>query len=143
MTTRIDPTASSRIETARTAARTSEAPARPFRAVLQEGSSAVVRGAEAAVRGLPGGPILAAAVRQTPSGSDSTPGSPEGSGGTATASESSADPMGGVLDAQAKDNLYYLQLQARISAESRAYSATSNVLKARHDTVKNAINNIR
>ena len=37
----------------------------------------------------------------------------------------------------------YLELQERISAESRAYSALSNVLKARHDTVKNAIGNIR
>jgi hypothetical protein len=40
-------------------------------------------------------------------------------------------------------NLYYLQLQEQLSAENRAYSAMSNVLKARHDTVKNAIGNIR
>jgi hypothetical protein len=40
-------------------------------------------------------------------------------------------------------NLYYLDLQERMSAENRTYSAMSNVLKARHDTVKNAIGNIR
>lgn len=46
--------------------------------------------------------------------------------------------------AQSQDqNLYYLQLQEQLSAENRAYSAMSNVLKTRHDTVKNAIGNIR
>ena len=40
-------------------------------------------------------------------------------------------------------NLYYLQLQEQLAAENRQYSAMSNVLKARHDTVKNAIGNIR
>jgi len=30
-----------------------------------------------------------------------------------------------------------------MSEESRSYSAISNVLKARHDTMKNAIGNIR
>jgi hypothetical protein len=40
-------------------------------------------------------------------------------------------------------NMYYLELQEQISAENRQYSAMSNVLKARHDTVKNAIGNIR
>ena len=37
----------------------------------------------------------------------------------------------------------YLQLQEQISAENRQFSTLSNVLKARHDTVKNAIGNIR
>jgi hypothetical protein len=39
--------------------------------------------------------------------------------------------------------MYYLKLQEQMSAESRSYSAISNVLKARHDTMKNAIGNIR
>jgi hypothetical protein len=52
-----------------------------------------------------------------------------------------AEPPG--LSSEGDQALYYLQLQQRISAESRAYTALSNVLKARHDTVKNAIGNIR
>jgi len=40
-------------------------------------------------------------------------------------------------------NLYFLQIQEAMAAENRAYTACSNVLKARHDTVKNAIGNIR
>jgi hypothetical protein len=49
----------------------------------------------------------------------------------------------GVLADSQAFNMYYLQLQEEISAENRQYSALSNVLKARHDTVKNAIGNIR
>jgi hypothetical protein len=48
-----------------------------------------------------------------------------------------------VLAQNADQNLYYLQLQERISQESRNFTALSNVLKARHETVKNAITNIR
>ena len=40
-------------------------------------------------------------------------------------------------------NLYYLELQERMATENRVFTAQSNVLKARHDTVKNAIGNVR
>jgi hypothetical protein len=49
----------------------------------------------------------------------------------------------GALAQSQEFNLYYLQLQEQLSAENRAFSAVSNVLKTRHDTVKNAIGNIR
>lgn len=57
-----------------------------------------------------------------------------------------AAEQGGIENVLAESqafNLYYLQLQEEIAAENRSYSAMSNVLKARHDTVKNAIGNIR
>jgi len=47
------------------------------------------------------------------------------------------------MSQDADQNMYYLKLQEQMSAESRSYSAISNVLKARHDTMKNAIGNIR
>ena len=47
------------------------------------------------------------------------------------------------MQTQAENNLYYLQLQQQIQDENRTYSTLSNVLKARHETVKNAIGNIR
>jgi len=73
---------------------------------------------------------------------------PEGSAGTAGIGSGtpSAGADGGVeaaLNQSANQNIYFIELQERISAESRNYSAISNVLKARHDTVKNAIGNIR
>ncbi|GMV18316.1 MAG: hypothetical protein HS104_01510 [Polyangiaceae bacterium] len=132
-----------------TAARVTPAPSRPFKQVMEAGASAVVGGAEAAVRRLPGGPILAAAFRPGPNAAGAhSAASPEGSAGTAGGGVggvegSSAGGMDDMLERNADMNLYYLQLQERISAESRAYTTLSNVLKTRHDTVKNAIGNIR
>lgn len=40
-------------------------------------------------------------------------------------------------------NLQYLQLQEQMQNENREYTAVSNILKTRHDTVKNSIANIR
>ncbi|HEY4102650.1 MAG TPA: hypothetical protein VGM44_02125 [Polyangiaceae bacterium] len=142
-----------------TAARVTPAPARPFQQVVNASSLAIANGAEAAINHLPGGSILAAAMR---------PGVGVGVGGVATAPAASAigstgtaapsigagtsgisgsptgDPaMEQMMSQDADQNMYYLQLQEQMSQESRSYSAVSNVLKARHDTMKNAIGNIR
>jgi hypothetical protein len=118
---------------------------------MDAGARAVVSGAESAVRRLPGGPVLAAAFRPGPGGAGSPATSAEGSTGTSSsaleggsgATGGAAGGVEGTLQSSADMNLYYLELQERISAESRQYTALSNVLKARHDTVKNAIGNIR
>lgn len=134
-----------------TAARTTATPDRPFQQLLTAGSNAVVQGAEQIATRLPGGPLLAAAMRpqqqvspslsaRSPEGATQSPDVSGGTAGTAVAGGSNVD---GVLSQSADQNLYFLELQERISQESRAYSAMSNVLKARHDTVKNAIGNIR
>ena len=136
-----------------TASRVTPPPARPFKTVLDASAGAVVSGAESAVRRLPGGPVLAAAFRPGAGGATeghvgAAPGanvSAEGSAGTSGAGTGETG-TGGVEDALARSadmNMYYLELQERISAESRAYTTLSNVLKTRHDTVKNAIGNIR
>jgi hypothetical protein len=132
--------------------------------MMSAGASAIVSGAEQAVTRLPGGPILAAALRPTAAevGPAQTSGAmaaglgsvtPEGTAGTAGLGSGGAAPApvagaegGGVeaaLNQSANQNLYFIEIQEKISAESRSYSAISNVLKARHDTVKNAIGNIR
>ncbi len=142
------------------AARVTAPPGQPFKAVMSAGASAILSGAEQAVTRLPGGPILAAALR--PSAGDFGPAqhtpatvasagslTPEGAAGTAAATAAvpgAGGENGGVeaaLNQSANQNLYFIEIQERISAESRSYSAISNVLKARHDTVKNAIGNIR
>lgn len=46
-------------------------------------------------------------------------------------------------ETQMSFNLQYLQLQNQMQNENRQYTAVSNILKAKHDTVKNSINNIR
>lgn len=146
MTTRISSGGpSTQVSTSQTAARVTDPPARPFKQVMNASARAVLGGAETALRSLPGGPVLSAAVR--PGGSTAVGAGgvrPEGSTGTAAAEGGAGQPgVEDVLAHNADMNMYYLQLQEQISAESRAYSTMSNVLKARHDTVKNAIGNIR
>jgi len=144
------------------AARVTAPSGQPFSAMMSAGAGAILSGAEQAVTRLPGGPILAAALRPTASsvgpalvsapaaGTPAGVGSvtPEGSAGTAgnaggTVSGAENGGVEAALNQSANQNLYFIELQERMSAESRSYSAMSNVLKARHDTVKNAIGNIR
>jgi len=131
---------------------------------MDASANAVLSGAESAAVRMPGGPILAAAFRSQPGVgvAAGTAVSPEGSAGTAggflpNASDAAAAPgdltaMAGTAGAAGVEaalttgsdrTLQYLELQERISSESNAYTALSNVLKARHDTIKNAIGNIR
>jgi len=137
-----------------TQARTTAQPTRPFQQVMGAGASAVVMGAEAAVRRLPGGPILAAAFRSgpaaTPPGVATTAeGIPLSGGGTGSpespeSTQAANDPsVEGMLAENGDKNLYYIALQERISAENRMYTAYSNVLRVRHETMKNAIGNFR
>ena len=35
------------------------------------------------------------------------------------------------------------QLQSQMQSENRSYTAVSNIMKTKHDTVKNSISNIR
>ncbi len=153
-----------------TAARVTPPAGPAFRDVVARGAGAIARGAEAAIVSLPGAPIVAAAVRggsgpavSGASGAPRAPGAPpigtaagavsapgagagaaEGPGGTAAAAAGGeAGSVERVLAQTQEFNMYYLQLQEQLSAENRSYSAMSNVLKTRHDTVKNAIGNIR
>ena len=138
-----------------TAARTTAPPSRPFQQVISASARAVVQSAEQAATHLPGGPILAAAMRpplrsaqvsggQSPEGATSALGGSPGAGGSGSLGSAGGAPgIEGVLSQGVDQNMYFLELQERISQESRTYSALSNVLKARHETVKNAIGNIR
>jgi hypothetical protein len=123
---------------------------------LGSGASAILQGAEQAVTRLPGGPILAAALRPdgaAPGGAAAGAGgggasvSPEGSAGTAENGVTSVAGQGSGIDAALSEGtnqyMYWIKMQERINAETRDFTAVSNVLKARHDTVKNAIGNIR
>jgi hypothetical protein len=40
-------------------------------------------------------------------------------------------------------SLQYLQLQQKMQADNRKYTLVSNIMKTKHETAKNAINNIR
>ncbi len=139
-----------------------------FADVLAKGAQGLVAGAQAALNVLPGGPLVAVAIRNAVgSGASSRPMSlgggtagggaaslggarPEGpgtSGGTGTGGVGGAGAGEGGIEGslqQAQEmNLYYLQIQEQVNAQNRTFSTLSNVLKAEHDTVKTAIGNIR
>ena len=40
-------------------------------------------------------------------------------------------------------NLQYLQLQQKLQSDNRQFTLMSNIMKTKHDTAKNAINNVR
>lgn len=132
-----------------TAHRTTAVPTRPFQAVMNAGAGAVIAGAEGAVRRLPGGPILAAAFRPVSSNTPGVPtafaesGSLTPEGRPAQAGNAPGEGLEGALASHADQNLYFIALQERISAENRTYSAYSNILRVRHETMKNAIGNFR
>ena len=81
------------------------------------------------------------AVATTPEGTTVTSSElPEAPGSVASADDPNLE---GMLDQNTDKNLYYIALQERISAENRMYTAYSNVLRVRHETMKNAIGNFR
>jgi hypothetical protein len=59
---------------------------------------------------------------------------------------SSASPADGGLESSLAQsqamNLYYLQIQEEVNAQSRTFTALSNVLEVEHNTAKSAIGNI-
>lgn len=137
-----------------------------FAEVLSRNAGALARSAEAAMRSLPGSPLLALAVRAVGGvGGNAGVGGPllSARNGPAPAAGASAEGPGGAGSpvgvggvggvgesgiesslAQSQEmNLYFLRIQEEMNSQNRTYSALSNVLKAQHDTVKNAISNIR
>jgi hypothetical protein len=136
-------------------------------------SSTVVHSAESVMRSLPGSPVMAVAIRsatgvgtlgipatnlatsplpQGPSPSLAPAGTTAGgfvdplaaAGGTAgTAGTGTGTGIEASLQQSQDMNLYFLQIQETVNQQNRSYTTLSNVLKAEHDTVKNAIGNIR
>jgi hypothetical protein len=130
-------------------------PAASFAEAVKKGSSALLDAVSSAAGILPGGGIVAAAARMG-RGLDAA-GSLAGAVSETAAGEDpkspglGADPGPGtglsdIWQLQKEGqlmNLEFLKVQESISRENRVFSTISNVLKARHETTRNAINNIR
>jgi hypothetical protein len=153
----------SRLQVQPTLPRQTERPASNFRDVLLTGADVLLAGAGIA-GGLFGGPVLSAAIGAVREGvarartpASGTPISGTSSGGTTAGSLSSSGASGssgtsGTSELEAmkelqregqKANLVYLQLQEQVAQDNRRYSTASNLLKARHDTARSAISNLR
>lgn len=154
MSIRIDPTALTvQVTTPR---QTPEPPSRRFTDALRQGASVVLSGISAAAGALPGIPVLTAALRgasnaapaaRSPNSFESAEapagGGVDGAGGSGGGSEPGQSDMERVMHESQAFNLYYLEIQEEMSRENRRFSALSNVMKARHETAKSAIGNIR
>lgn len=73
-----------------------------------------------------------------------------GKAGSAIGAATGGDSQSALLAAtkqmqetQMSFNLQYLQLQSQMQNENRSYTAVSNIMKTKHDTVKNSISNVR
>jgi hypothetical protein len=108
---------------------------RRFEDALEVSAGAMLDGVEAAGAAVPGGGVVSAAVR----------GARVATTGDATSGVSGGGSLGGtdVHTSMMQDNMAFLELQQQMQSENQRFSTLSNVLKARHETAKNSINNIR
>jgi len=150
-------TADSRLEIDATRARQTERPATPFRDVLAGGVSLLMSGAEVATH-VVAGPVMAAAVHDARigavgaiSGAAAVPGSagaaPTGAAGVAAAAaapgSSDMSNVQSMLQDGQSSNMQMLALQQQIQEESQRFTTVSNVMRAKYDTAKAAVSNIR
>jgi hypothetical protein len=124
-----------------------------FEAALRGAAEGAARGVAGAVElaapYVPGGTILAAAIRTAASGGGLRAGATLAEAGAQPGAGDGAASEGDLLAAtrtlqqEARTfNLQYLQLQEHMQRESREFTAVSNVMKVKHDSAKSAINNI-
>jgi len=144
----------SRLEIDASRARQTERPAAPFRSVLAGGVALLMTGAEVATH-VVGGPVLAAAVHDARVGVGSAiagtaaPAGPAALGTTpaAIAAAAAGNPamasMEAVMQQGQASNLQLLALQQQVQQENQRFTTVSNVMRAKHDTAKAAVSNIR
>jgi hypothetical protein len=139
----------SRLEIDATRARQTDRPPAPFRDVLAGGVGLLMSGAEIATH-VVAGPVMAAAVHDARVGTTSAMAGPRGTGGGGAPGPTG--PTGGpsepanvqamLQDGQAS-NMQMLALQQQIQEESQRFTTVSNVMRAKYDTAKAAVSNIR
>lgn len=119
-----------------------------LRAAAGEAASGVATSVALAAPFVPGGPVLAGAVRAATAPALASAARSALTGGSLPAG-TTGDAGGDMLEAtrtlqqQAQSfNLQYLQLQENMQRESREFTALSNVMRVKHDSAKSAIGNI-
>ena len=150
-------------------ATTRQTPKVDFGAKVLDTANSVANTVAVAAPLVPGGAIISAAVSGisslgsgTASGNAGGAGATYGTGGWTNSQQTNTDPTasttpstestsntfgvpGNSVDLKAfmNNNMQMLQLQMYMQNENQRFTTWSNVLRVRHDTTKNAINNIR
>jgi hypothetical protein len=134
------------LNVATTRPRQTEAAPSPFREILAGSVTVLMSGARIATHVL-GVPTLAAAVQDARAGGGaigaagpSTMGAPLLAG---AGSGSDVATMQAMQRESQVFNLQLLELQEQVQQENRRFTTVSNVLRAKHDTAKAAVSNIR
>jgi hypothetical protein len=136
-----------------TTPRATEAPAADrFREALGRSAGQLVAGVEQVASFVPGGPVVTAAIRGAAGGtsgvgssSQGLSASPETSGGATSAGATSGaegSAVGSLAD-QSNQAMQLLELQHALAMEQQRVQTISNVMKARHDSNKAVIGNLR
>lgn len=123
---------------------------------VANGAGAVAGAVGVAAPFIPGGAVVSTAVNHAAGAigdyaggaTMNVPGQAPGlntptNGSQGSATQSLMDQTKQMQEMQMSFNLQYLNLQNKMQGENRQYSTISNVLKTKHDTTKNSINNIR
>jgi hypothetical protein len=125
---------------------------------IAAGANTLASAVNVAAPYVPGGTVVSATINQAAEsvgnyasgGTMNLPGQSPGINtqtGTSKPAVSSAqslmDQTKSMQEMQMSFNLQYLNLQNKMQGENRQYSTISNVLKAKHETTKNSIGNIR
>ena len=79
----------------------------------------------------------------TPTGWPSATGSGVGAAAGKDAQEQLLDATKQMQEMQMSFNLQYLMLQSQMQHENRSDTAISNIMKTKHDSVRNTISNVR
>ena len=128
-------------------------PARPFRDLLAGGVDLLMAGAAVATN-VVAGPVLAATVHDARAGAAvalgrsatgaavTTPLAAELAGGRPGPPPEATTLQAGLQDGQLS-SAQLLVLQQQIQQENQQFSTLSNVMRAKHDTAKAAVSNIR
>jgi hypothetical protein len=126
--------------------RQTKSPETPFRETLANGATILLSGVEATTA-MVAGPVVAAAVARTGANAvSSIAGKNADLGGVPGGSAGAGSDFASVATLQRESqafNLQLLGLQEEIQQENRRFTTVSNVIRARHDTAKAAISNIR
>jgi hypothetical protein len=112
-----------------------------FQNVLKGGAQVLISGARVATQ-LVGGPVLSAAISRTGREASAALDGPHLTD-TGGAMDDQQDLWKSFSEQRLTDDLKLLALQDRIQRDSRQVALISNVMKARHETAKSAIGNIR
>jgi hypothetical protein len=133
-----------RLDVSATRPRQTDAPPTPFRDVLASSVSLLLSGAELATH-VVAGPVMAAAVhgaRVQATAAVAGDATAAAGGGSSTGSTDLTSVQSVMQDGQAS-NMQLLALQQQIQNESQQFSTLSNVMRARYDTARAAVSNIR